>query len=359
MSSQVARRDLSHAEPTGAEPAGGVTFQLCHGGSSRSAEPDLLHAEGVHAALRRCATPGQYSPMSQPAPRVERAPRSWLTATAVLIVVAGCTSTERSRDADDGSVESELTTAVLTTPPARPASTIAVTSSPPSRSSTAASTTTVTFPSRPSSTAPSPTTQPAPTTTDASGGRDGLVLRADGIGPLAFGTSDADALAVLEAALGGVVSDWLSTFAVDRGDGTFIDESSAQVFVHPAQRTTCFDNALCVVFGGADAGSLTLVGWVQNDQSVGPPLATLDGVTVGSTWADHVDDLDVAESGCYSIGYGSTSGGIRVELISAGDPFLAYDEAGNEIPTEPDPADVTVLELSAGPRPGNPEEGEC
>jgi hypothetical protein len=96
--------------------------------------------------------------------------------------------------------------------------------------------------------------------------------------------------------------------------------------------------------------SLTLVGWVQNDQGVSSPLATVDGVTLGSIWADHVDDLDVAESGCYSTGYGTTRG-IRVVLLSAGDPFLAYDDDGIEIPTEPDPADVTVIQLSAGSLP--------
>jgi hypothetical protein len=301
---------------------------------------------------------GQYSPMSQPAQRVEPPTRWWLRTAAALFIVAGCTSTESSRDTDDPSVESAPTTAVVTTAPPQPRTTVAVTSNPTTTSTTRTTTTMVTAPSGSPSTAP-PSKPPAPMTTAASGGPDALVLRVDGIGPLAFGTSDADALAVLEATLGGAVSDWSSTFAVDRGDGTFFDEINAQVFVHPAQRTTCFDNALCVVFGGADAGSLMLVGWVQNDPGVGAPLATLDGVTVGATWADHVDDLDVAESGCYSIGYGSTSGGIRVELISVGDPFLAYDEAGNEIPTEPDPADVTVLELSAGPRPGNPEEEDC
>jgi hypothetical protein len=77
-------------------------------------------------------------------------------------------------------------------------------------------------------------------------------------------------------------------------------------------------------------------------------------VTAGSIWADHVDDLEVADWGCYSTGYGTTSG-IDVVLFSTGDPFLVYDEDGNEIPTEPDPADVTVQQLSAGALPFYPE----
>jgi hypothetical protein len=198
-----------------------------------------------------------------------------------------------------------------------------------------------------------------PTTTEDSGGLDGLVLRADGIGQIAFGTSETDALAVLVNALGDVVSDASNTYAVDRGDGTYLDEASREVFTHPAQHTTCFDNALCVVFGGDAADSLTFVGWVQDSQGVGSPLTTIDGVTAGSIWADYIDVLDVADRGCYSVGYGTTSGGIRVELLSAGDPFLAYDADGNEIPTEPDPADVTVLRVSAGTHPGNPEEEDC
>jgi hypothetical protein len=78
-------------------------------------------------------------------------------------------------------------------------------------------------------------------------------------------------------------------------------------------------------------------------------------VTAGSIWADHLDDLDVAGSGCYSTGYGTTRG-IYVVLFSAGDPFLAYDDDGNEIPTEPDPADVTVMRLSVGTLPFYPDE---
>ncbi len=284
--------------------------------------------------------------------------RSWLRATAALFVVAGCTSTARSGDADQPSVESTLTTAILTTPPTQPPVTIAVTSSPTSTSSTPATTTIVTISSEQASTTSS-TTSLVPTTTVDSGGLDGLILGADAIGPIAFGTSETDALAVLEAALGEVVSDSSNTYAVDRGDGTYLDDTSGEVFTHPAQHTTCFDNALCVVFGGHAADSLMLVGWVQTNQGVGPPLTTLDGVTAGSSWAEHVDDLDVADSGCYSIGYGTTSGGIHVELFSVGDPFLAYDDDGNEIPTEPDPADVTVTQLSAGTRPGNPEEEDC
>ena len=151
---------------------------------------------------------------------------------------------------------------------------------------------------------------------------------------------------MLVDALGAVAAGSSNTYAIDRGDGTYQD-TNGEVFTYPAQHTTCFDNALCVVFGGSFAESLALVGWVQNNENVEPPLTTVEGVTVGSVWADHLDDLNVPDRG-YSTAQGTTSGGIDVVLFSAGDPFLAYDNDGNEIPTEPEPADVTVIRLSAG-----------
>jgi hypothetical protein len=183
---------------------------------------------------------------------------------------------------------------------------------------------------------------------------DALVLAADGIGPVAFGASQADTLTVLEAALGPFSSDVINAYPIDRGDGTFYNAATGGAFAYPAEYTTCFDNALCVVFGGAP-GSLTFVGWVQNNQGVDPPLRTIDDVTAGSIWADHLDDLEVPDAGCYSYTIGSTRG-IVVGLYSNGEPFLAYDDAGNQIETDPDPADVTVVELSAGDLPFNPEE---
>ncbi len=261
--------------------------------------------------------------------------RRALMTALVLMAVPGCTTS-----GDDPSTESTVAAMTLTTqsPDTTATATVGATTTANTRAATS-------------------TTQP-PTTTSESAAVAVLSLRSDGIGPAAFGTSFAETLAVLEPALGAVTSDTSTTYTIDRGDGTYLDDTSAEVFIHPAQRTTCFDNGLCAAFGGPSPGSLALVGWVQNNESLNPPLTTSDGITVGSTWADHVDDLNVSERGCYSIGYATTSG-IDVVLSSAGEPFLAYDDDGNEIPTEPDPRDVTVLELSAGPRPGNPEEQDC
>ncbi len=261
--------------------------------------------------------------------------RRALMTALVLMAVPGCTTS-----GDDPSTKSTVAAMTLTTqsPDTTATATVGATTTANTRAATS-------------------TTQPPPTTTESAAVAV-LSLRSDGIGPAAFGTSFAETLAVLEPALGAVTSDTSTTYTIDRGDGTYLDDTSAEVFIHPAQRTTCFDNGLCAVFGGPSPGSLALVGWVQNNEGLNPPLTTSDGITVGSTWADHVDDLNVSERGCYSIGYATTSG-IDVVLSSAGEPFLAYDDDGNEIPTEPDPRDVTVLELSAGPRPGNPEEQDC
>ncbi len=261
--------------------------------------------------------------------------RRTLLAALALTAVPGC-----ARSGDDQGAESAAVAVTLSTQ--SPATTTIATVGTTSTATTPAATS---------------TTQP-PTTTSEAAAVAVLSLRSDGIGPAAFGTSVAEALAVLEPALGAATSEYSTTFTIDRGDGTYLDDTGGGTFVHPAQLTTCFDNGLCVVFGGPSAASLALVGWVQNNGGLNSPLATSDGITVGSTWADHVDDLDVSEVGCYAIGYATTSG-IDVVLSSAGEPFLAYDDDGNEIPTEPDPRDVTVLELSAGPRPGTPDEEDC
>lgn len=189
-------------------------------------------------------------------------------------------------------------------------------------------------------------TVPTPSSTDPAV----LVLRSDGIGAIGFGTAEADTLAALEPALGAVSSEIRSTYPNDLGDGTFLDESNVDAFAYRAQRTACFDNALCLVFGGDAPESLAFVGWSQNNQGIHAPLATDRGVTAGSIWADHIDDLAVEEFGCYVIGYATTDG-IAVSLSSAGEPFTAYDADGNPIATHPDPADVSVIELSAGTHP--------
>ena len=190
------------------------------------------------------------------------------------------------------------------------------------------------------------TTQPTPTTTILTIAQ--LELRSDGIGPIDFGTREADSLAVLSTALQ-PATEATSTYPIDLGDGTFANEFD-DAFAYPAAHEVCFDNALCVYFGGSEPGSLAFVGWTQRSDGGGIPLATVEGVTAGSVWADHLGAIALEEFSCYSTGYG-TIGGIRVTLWSTGEPFNAFDDDGNPIDTNPDPADVTVYELTAGQRP--------
>jgi hypothetical protein len=175
-----------------------------------------------------------------------------------------------------------------------------------------------------------------------------LVLRSDGIGTIDFGTSEAGALAVLSTALR-FATESTNTYPIALGDGTFADEFD-DAFAYPVAHEVCFENALCVYFGGPDPGSLAFVGWQQLAADGGSSLATAEGVTAGSIWADHLDDIVLEPFSCYTAGYGRI-GEIQVTLYSSDEPFNAFDDDGNPVETNPDPADVTVFEMTAGRRP--------
>jgi hypothetical protein len=267
-------------------------------------------------------------------------------AAVTVLFAAACSD-------DDGGQSSDSTigaSTAATSSTAAPESTV-VTSSTDAAATTAGPT------SAPATTEPAPTTAPTvpPTAapsppTTAAAQPAALALMSTGIGSVAFGTPETEALATFESALGPVSSEIANSYPNDLGDGTYLDEAGVDAFVHRAHRTACFDNALCVVFGGDAPGALEFVGWVQNNQGVDAPLATASGITAGSTWADHVDAIEVAEFGCYTVGYGTTEG-IRLTLTSVGEPFTSFDDAGNAVATRPDPGDVSVIELAAGDHP--------
>jgi hypothetical protein len=57
--------------------------------------------------------------------------------------------------------------------------------------------------------------------------------------------------------------------------------------------------------------------------------------------------MTVEQGGCYSAGYGQTAG-VNLYLQSTGELFGSFDEAGNYVIGNPDPADVIVTSMSAG-----------
>ena len=203
-----------------------------------------------------------------------------------------------------------------------------------------------------------PTSEPAPPTTQAAtttpstappDSPDDLVLTFDSIGPWRFGDRDVDVVPGLAAILGDPVDDVLAAFPV-ADEGMFLDETGEQAYVSPYGRTVCFAVALCAQFGAGAPETLILTGWRLAEEAP-PDLATEDGVTIGSTWAEHADVITVDPlDSCFQVGY-ADAGGIDVVLLSDTDSFAAPDDAGDLVAGDPDPEQVTVIELRAGRHP--------
>lgn len=173
-----------------------------------------------------------------------------------------------------------------------------------------------------------------------------LVLRADGIGPLVFGAPLDASLAVFSGVLGAPIVDESTDYPNQPTPGQYESVEGDYGFAHPFERLVCFDNGLCATFGGEAVGRLAFVGW-ELVAGNPPPLLTAAGVTIGSRWADFLGVMKVEQGGCYSTGYGQTAG-VSMVLQSSGEVFMGFDEAGNYVAGDPDPADVTVTGLSAG-----------
>jgi hypothetical protein len=173
-----------------------------------------------------------------------------------------------------------------------------------------------------------------------------LVLRSDGIGPLVFGAPVADTLGILTPALGPTIIDESANYPNEPTPGQFESVEGDYGFAHPYERQVCFNNSLCITFGGSAPDRLAFVGW---ELSAGNPplLLTTTGITVGSRWADFAGSMTVEQGGCFTQGFGQTAG-VNLYLESTGELFGGYDEAGNYVVGNPDPADVTVTFLSAG-----------
>lgn len=275
---------------------------------------------------------------------------------AALLVVAACGDSGADEVSDDSSTTATappttVTTSLHTTPTTSPAT------STPTTTTLAPSSTTEPL-------AVTPTSQPAmtepsmPATTIVGQNDDGfllvddLVLHGEGIGPFTFGTSSIEVHDNLQPLLGYPAESFTEEYP-NTADGVFLDEFGEIEFVQPYGETVCYENGLCVDFGGDTPDDLTLLGYTQ-DAPTGdePTLATADGVTVGSRWADYEDIFEVGEGGCYSIGSGAV-GGIELTLVSDGTPFIEITDDGESTYHRPEPDDVHVVSLAAGDRPIN------
>lgn len=253
---------------------------------------------------------------------------------AAAIVIASCT-----RPVDS--------TASTTLPPATETSTTV----DPSTESTVPPTTDESTTSTVAPTTAPPTTEPTttpPTTEPTATTPDDLELNFDGVLPFSFGEHDAEVVAGLTAVLGAPTSD-IATDYPTADEGNFINEDTEEAYVFPHGRRVCYANTLCAQFGAGTPDTLLFTGWALTSDAA-PVLTMANGITIGSSWADHVDEIIIADGGCYTVGYGDSEG-VGVIVQSAGEPFLSFADDGSVVFGEPEPADVTVIELSAGRSP--------
>jgi hypothetical protein len=173
-----------------------------------------------------------------------------------------------------------------------------------------------------------------------------LVLVADGVGPLRFGTEADAVIGAINAVLGPPTSDAPAEYPVAADDGSFMSVDQELGWAQPFGRTVCWMNGFCGEFGGTVAGAYTFEGWFYAATDV-DELAAPSGLDVGSTWADFADIITVDPGGCYSVGYG-TAEGVTLAMQSSGEPFVVVDDEGTESPGAPDPADVTIMQMQAG-----------
>lgn len=182
---------------------------------------------------------------------------------------------------------------------------------------------------------------------------------ANGIGPFWFGQPKGEVAYGLEPILGYANRDSSTAYPNMDANGDYLDDAGTESFIAPYGSEVCFDNGLCVYFGGTDAESQTFVGYHQGDTNTAndPTLSTKSGVTVGSAWADYTGVMEVSPGGCYTYGGGRVDD-VLLDLESSGTNFGGFDESGNWVSNVPGVDEVTVMGIHTGAMPIS-LEGDC
>lgn len=189
----------------------------------------------------------------------------------------------------------------------------------------------------PATTSSTSTTVPAPIV---------FTLRGDGIGPFDLGVPASDLIDAFSAQFGPATSDVTTEYPTDDGIGGFQSADGEFGFFKPVGRTLCWSMQFCAEFGGNEPAVLQFAGWTYAEDSAASLVST-SGVTIGTRWSDAPATMSVAPGGCYSVGSGDVDG-IILTLISDGEPFSSFDDAGNYIEGAPAREDVTVTFMQAG-----------
>ena len=219
-------------------------------------------------------------------------------------------------------------------------STVSPVSDPASSTTSAAGETTTI----PATTIPA-TTIVAPTTTEPI---DPRLLLSNGVGASRFGDPAADVVSRISEILGAPTRDLSETYPLPLEGGSFMNEDESIVFIASISRSVCWSNNFCAVFGGNSSAALTFTGWDYREDPAST-MYTTSGASSGVRWAD-APAIVFDRGSCYSAGFGRVDG-IDVIAVSAGEPFDIVTDAGETLAGDPDPADVTVVALSAGQRP--------
>jgi len=175
-----------------------------------------------------------------------------------------------------------------------------------------------------------------------------LVLRDSGIGSFTLGAAAASVVDGISVQLGDPTRDDAADYPVADGLGAYTSTDGEIGFIAPMGRSVCWSINLCAYFGGASTASMSFTGWTYvNDPT--SALSSVSGGTVGARWSE-LPTMDVDAGGCYSTGSGAIDG-VRVALESTGDPFGAFDDAGNYIATLPARGDVKIISMETGKTP--------
>jgi hypothetical protein len=172
-----------------------------------------------------------------------------------------------------------------------------------------------------------------------------FTLRGDGIGPFDLGIAASVLIDAMTTQFGPASSDESAEYPTDDTFGGYTSADGETGFVSPFGRTVCWSFVFCAEFGGADASTLSFVGWTYGEES-GATLASTSGVTIGSRWSDF-PAMTVDSGGCYQSGSGSIDG-ITLTLLSDEIAFGSYDDSGNYIVAVPPPEQVAVTYMQTG-----------
>jgi hypothetical protein len=150
------------------------------------------------------------------------------------------------------------------------------------------------------------------------------VLTASGIGAARFGeVAYDDFVDLMEPELGQVTGALQMNYAPD-GDSFVAADGPPYRFDHPASRTVCFQELLCVYFGGPSDQELAFVGYRQS-QAAGT-LGTASGVRIGSRLSDHRQTVTLDGQECGPARSGTADGvDLRIEVQQAGSDLLEID----------------------------------